>query len=155
MLAATTATTVLVEATSTVLRYHSTNLILVNRNQNCSSVQKNEVTPPWRPDAAERAARLYRLLQVLGRGPQSREALTRRFSLNVRGFYRDVETLQRLGIPITLGPRGYTLGIDLKEALGRLPFPDPGLTFAEAEQLAKGRTAAHRKLKELIGRIVK
>ncbi len=103
----------------------------------------------------ERAARLYRLLQLLGRGPRSRELLLRRLRLNVRGFYRDVETLQKLGIPITLGSRGYTLEVERGEALARLPFPDPGLTFAEAQQLSRGRTAAHRKLKQLFTQMVK
>jgi len=28
-----------------------------------------------------------------------------------------------------------------------LPFPDPGLNFRDVQQLAKGETAAHRKLK--------
>jgi predicted DNA-binding transcriptional regulator YafY len=103
----------------------------------------------------DRAARLYRLLHLLGRGPRSREVLIRRLRLNVRGFYRDLETLEKLGIHITLEPRGYTLELGLNEALALLPFPDPGLTFAEAEQLAKGRTAAHRKLKQLIAQMVK
>jgi len=103
----------------------------------------------------DRAARLYHLLQLLGRGPRGRDVLIRRLRLNVRGFYRDLETLQKLGIPITLTTRGYTLDLALNEALALLPFPDPGLTFAEAEQLAKGRTAAHRKLKQLITQMVK
>src|SRR5947209_3965718 len=103
----------------------------------------------------DRAARLYHLLQLLGRGPRSRDVLVRRLRVNVRGFYRDLESLQKLGIPITLATRGYTLGLELKEALARLPFPDPGLTFAEAEQLSKGRTAAHRKLKQLIAQMRK
>jgi predicted DNA-binding transcriptional regulator YafY len=103
----------------------------------------------------DRAARLYRLLRLLGRGPRTREVLIRRLRLNVRGFYRDLETLHKLGITITLAARGYTLVLELDEALALLPFPDPGLTFAEAEQLAKGRTAAHRKLKQLIAQMIK
>jgi hypothetical protein len=103
----------------------------------------------------DRAARLYRLLQLLGRKPYAREVLLRRLRLNVRGFYRDLETLQKLGITIGLGPRGYALGLARDEALALLPFPDPGLTFAEAEQLAKGRTAAHRKLKQFIAQMIK
>ena len=41
----------------------------------------------------------------------------------------------------------------LAEALDLLPFPDPALTLSEALQLAKGRTTAHRKLKEQIAAI--
>jgi len=103
----------------------------------------------------DRAARLYRLLRLLGRGPRSRDVLTQRLHLNVRGFYRDLEMLEKLGISVILGARGYSLALERSEALTLLPFPDPGLTFAEAEQLAKGRTAAHRKLKQLIGQMVK
>src|SRR4051812_2838084 len=97
--------------------------------------RQRKQTPVGKVVTADRAARLYRLLHFLARGPQPREALLRRFDLNVRGFYRDVETLQQLGIPITLAPRGYTLTVGLSQALARLPFPDPGLTFAEAQQL--------------------
>jgi predicted DNA-binding transcriptional regulator YafY len=118
-------------------------------------VKQRTPTPAGKLVTADRAARLYRLLSLLGRGPQARETLTRRLGLNVRGFYRDLATLQTLGIAITLAARGYKLEGHLNEALTRLPFPDPGLTFAEAQQLAKGRTAAHRKLKHLIDQIVK
>ena len=38
-----------------------------------------------------RAARLYRLLTLLGTGPQTRGFLLRRLKLDVRGFYRDLE----------------------------------------------------------------
>ena len=50
--------------------------------------------------------------------------------------------------------RRYALGVALKEVLERLPFPDPGLTLGEAMLLAKGRTAAHRKLKQQVKHIV-
>jgi hypothetical protein len=47
----------------------------------------------------------------------------------------------------------YALTEPAGEAIARLPFPDPRLTLGEARQLAKGRSAAHRKLQELIRRI--
>ena len=102
---------------------------------------------------AERAARLYRLLQLLGKGPQSREALTRRLRLDVRGFYRDLELLRASGIDVPLREGRYTLQEKVDQATARLPFPDPRLTLGEASQLAKGRTLAHRKLKEQIAQI--
>ena len=40
-------------------------------------------------------------------------------------------------------------------AIAGLPFPDPVLTLGEAQQLAKGRSPAARKLKKQIDRIVK
>lgn len=102
----------------------------------------------------ERAARLYRLLQLLGRGPQTRETLTRRLRLDVRGFYRDLELLRSSGINVPLRAHRYSLDDPLEEALASLPFPDPRLTLGEATQLARGRSAAHRKLKGQIERIV-
>jgi hypothetical protein len=41
----------------------------------------------------------------------------------------------------------YVLEGSAADAQARLPFPDPGLTLGEAQQLAKGRSVTHRKLK--------
>ena len=69
-------------------------------------------------------------------------------AIDVRGFYRDLEALRGLGVEIVFADDNrYSLVIDLDEALARLPFPDPGLNFRDVQQLAKGETAAHRKLK--------
>ncbi len=95
---------------------------------------------------AERAARLYRLVRFLGAAPQTRAMLLRRLSLNIRGFYRDLEVLRSAGITITLENGRYALSDKPAEAIERLPFPDPGLTLGEARQLARGRGAAHRKI---------
>jgi hypothetical protein len=101
-----------------------------------------------------RASRLFRMIQELGKGPQPRAVLIRKLRLDVRGFYRDLELLRAAGLTISLRNRHYALQIDVKEATAHLPFPDPRLTLGEALQLAKGRTRAHRKLKEQISRIV-
>jgi predicted DNA-binding transcriptional regulator YafY len=99
-----------------------------------------------------RAARLYRLLTLLGAGPQTRNFLLRRLKIDVRGFYRDLETLGLLGIDITAtgDETRYTLVGELDEALAKLPFPDPGLNVRDALQLSNGSTAAHRKLKQRV-----
>jgi hypothetical protein len=98
---------------------------------------------------AQRAARLFRLLSLVGDGPQTRQQLLRRLKLDVRGFYRDLESLRGLGIDIHTGDDSrYALSNNLEDALARLPFPDPGLNFRDVQQLAKGETAAHRKLKQ-------
>jgi biotin operon repressor len=100
---------------------------------------------------AQRAARLYRLLTLLEDGPQTRQQLLRRLKLDIRGFYRDLESLRELGIEIhTSDDNRYGLLSKLEDALARLPFPDPGLNFRDVQQLAKGDTAAHRKLKQRI-----
>jgi predicted DNA-binding transcriptional regulator YafY len=104
---------------------------------------------------AERAARLYRLLKLLGQRPQTRDTLCDRLRLTVRGFYRDLEQLRGAGVRIDLRQTTYHLHGSVAQALDRLPFhPDPPLTLGEAMQLARGRTAAHRKLKEQITAIV-
>jgi hypothetical protein len=99
---------------------------------------------------AERAGRLFRLVTLLGQRPQTRDQLTRRLGLGVRDFYRDLNTLEKIGIGVVLEAGRYRLTLAVAKALSLLPFPDPGLTLGEAERLAKGRTAAHQKLPERI-----
>ena len=109
--------------------------------------------PESRTVTANRAARLVRLLQVLARGPQSREALTRLLHCDVRSFYRDLVLLRGAGIELSLVRSRYALE-NGGDAIARLPFPDPGLTLGEARQLARGRTEAHRKLKSQLDQIM-
>jgi hypothetical protein len=96
---------------------------------------------------ADRAARLYRLVKLLGRRPQPRHVLCAQLALTVRSFYRYLELLREVGIGVELVDSTYRLRGTVAQALDKLPFPDPGLTFGDVLQLAKGRTAAHRKLK--------
>jgi predicted DNA-binding transcriptional regulator YafY len=103
---------------------------------------------------AERAARLYRLLKLLGGGPRTRTFLTRQLHLDIRGFYRDLELLRSAGIDLPLNEGRYTIDEPIAGAVARLPFPDPRLTLGEAMQLAKGRSPAHAKLKKQINAIV-
>ncbi len=117
--------------------------------------KKRNATPAATSVTAERAARLHKLLTLLGKGPQTRTTLTRRLKLGVRGFYRDLDVLRKFGISVDLVKRRYALSDNLADALERLPFPDPGLTLGEARQLAKGRTKAHKKLKDQISQIEK
>src|SRR5438552_3327299 len=71
-----------------------------------------------------RAARLYRLLLLLGNGAQTRGFLLRRLRIDIRGFYRDVEALRTLGIEVIAGEdTKYTLAGNLDDALEKLPFP--------------------------------
>ncbi len=99
----------------------------------------------------QRAARLYRLLTHLSEGPQTRRRLLSRLKVDVRGFYRDLESLRGLGIDIVTGlDNRYLLVGTLDNALARLPFPDPGLNVREALQLANGSTPAHRKLRQRV-----
>jgi predicted DNA-binding transcriptional regulator YafY len=104
---------------------------------------------------AERAARLYRLLQFIRRGPQTRKALTRYLRHDVRSFYRDLDLLRTCGIDLPFRGGRYCLSETVTAAIARLPFPDPVLTLGEAQELAKGRNLAQRKLKQQITWIIK
>jgi hypothetical protein len=92
------------------------------------------------------------MLTLLADKPLGRDVLARKLGLDVRGFYRDLELLRASGIEVRLTQGRYLLDGDAGEAAARLPFPDPLLTLGEARALAKGKTAAHRKLREQLGR---
>jgi predicted DNA-binding transcriptional regulator YafY len=104
--------------------------------------------------SVERTARLYRLLRLLGKGPQTRTALMRGLGLDIRGFYRDLELLRQAGVVIGIEWKRYLIQGTLESALAALPFPDPRLTLGEARRLAVGQTPAHRKVRELLEAIV-
>jgi hypothetical protein len=117
--------------------------------------------PKARPESAsrtvtpERAIRLHRLLKLLATGSQTRASVKRLLRLDVRGFYRDLEVLREAGIAIQLENARYSFAGVLADAVASLPFPDPHLTLGEAQQLARGRTRAHRRLKEQVAAIVR
>src|SRR5262249_46070940 len=100
------------------------------------------------PVTLERAGRLYRLLNLIGRKPQTRDALAKALKLGIRGFYRDLEALREAHIDVVLRDRRYSLAGKLSDAVSRLPFPDPGLTLGEATQLARGKSKAHQRLQQ-------
>jgi hypothetical protein len=126
---------------------HTEDGMAKNRSTHASA-QAKTVTP-------ERAARLYRLIKTLKQKPQTRDYLRRRLRLDLRGFYRDLELLREAGIDLPLINRRYVLPERANHVLIRLPFPDPRLTLGEAIQLAKGRSKAHKKLKQIIDQIEK
>ena len=103
----------------------------------------------------ERSKRLFHLLKLLGAGPLSRATLTRKLRLGVRGFYRDLEVLRAVGIEVQLTKGKYVLDEEVASAAERLPFPDPMLNLGEARLLTKGRSKAHRKLRDLLEEIEK
>lgn len=112
--------------------------------------------PGERPGVTpERFSRLHKLVSYLGEGPKTRERLTTHLGLDVRGFYRDLEVLRAFGVEVVLSGGQYSLAGSQEEALARLPYPDPHLTLGELQQLAKGRTEAHRKIREQIEQLLK
>jgi hypothetical protein len=113
--------------------------------------KKRTPGPGDRPSVtAEVYSRLYRLVNLLAEASRTRADLTRRLRVDLRKFYRDLEALRGLGVPVAVTEGRYRLGEDVAAALNRLPFPDPHLTLGEVRLLVKGRTAAHRRLKELL-----
>jgi hypothetical protein len=115
--------------------------------------QASRETASERSVTEERAVRLYRLLQLLAEGPQTRGNLTKRLRLDIRGFYRDLEMLRLAGIAVSMDESRYSLDRDWEEAVALLPLPDPRLTLGEARVLAKGQGKAHRKLRDYLARI--
>jgi hypothetical protein len=60
-----------------------------------------------------------------------------------------LEALRELKIPVEIGEdHRYALKGTLEEALSRLPFPDPQLTFSDVADLAQGSGPAHEKLRK-------
>ena len=97
--------------------------------------------------APHRAARLFRLLTLLGGRAQSRPGLLKKLRVDLRSFYRDIEYLRGLGVDITAAHGGYVLSAALDDALGRLPFPDPGLSVRDVMHLLNGSISAKKKLR--------
>ena len=97
----------------------------------------------------ERASRLYRLVKILAESPVGRAQLVKRLKVGLRTFYRDVDLLRECAIEIETQRGGYRLGCSLDEALLRVPFPDPELTFGEIVILMKGRSGSHVKVRKL------
>jgi hypothetical protein len=102
-----------------------------------------------------RAARLYGFVALLGIEPRQREEILQGLQIGLRTFYRELELLRRCGIKIRLKERLYTLTSTADEAEGRLPFPDPQLSFAEMSELAAGTSPAAKRLAEMLEQVVR
>ena len=102
----------------------------------------------------QRAARLCKLLRLLRDGPQTCTMLIRRLPARCARLLSRSGMAAPFGIAVLMANSRYHLEEDAEKVIARLPFPDPQLTLGEAMLLAKGRTAAHRKLKEQISRII-
>ena len=103
----------------------------------------------------DRVERLLRLLRLLADERPARDTVLKKLKQHLRGFYRDLDALRDAGIEVDQVAGRYQLKRPLAEAVERLPFPDPNLTIGEARHLAKGRTSAHRKLKQQLGSFAK
>lgn len=101
-----------------------------------------------------RAARLHRLVRFLATTPRSREAILSELQIGLRTFYRELELLKRCGVKVQQKTKAYHLLATAEQAEGRLPFPDPQLSFAEMAELARGPGEAARRLAELLESVI-
>jgi predicted DNA-binding transcriptional regulator YafY len=101
-----------------------------------------------------RAARLHRLVMLLVEGPRSRESILAALAIGLRTFYRELELLNRCGVKIQQKQKLYTLLSTASQAEGRLPFPDPQLSFAEMQELARCPGDAGKRLATLLASVV-
>jgi hypothetical protein len=117
----------------------------------------NPANPRRRPSVhitLQRAARLHRLVRVLATSPQNRASLLSDLRIGLRTFYRELELLKRCGVKIRHKNKLYDLVPTAAEALGRLPFPDPQLSFAEMAELAQCPCPAGKRLAELLASVI-
>src|SRR5262245_47574418 len=114
-------------------------------------------SPRRRPSAhitLPRAARLHRLVRLLAETPRNRMAVLSELRIGVRTFYREWELLRRCGVRVRQRSRFYSLLTTAEQAEGRLPFPDPQLSFAEMAELAQCECAAGRRLGALLTEVI-
>jgi predicted DNA-binding transcriptional regulator YafY len=101
-----------------------------------------------------RAARLHRLVMLLAESPRTREEVLTSLGIGLRTFYRELELLHRCGVKIQHRNKRYVLQGTAAQAEGRLPFPDPQLSFAEMAELAKCPGQAGQRLAELLEAVI-
>lgn len=101
-----------------------------------------------------RAARLHRLVTLLAQGPRGRNEILATMRVGLRTFYRELVLLKRCGVKVRHKAKLYQLMHTAAEAEGRLPFPDPQLSFAEMAELAQCDCAAGKRLGELLAWVI-
>ena len=109
---------------------------------------------PTVPITSPRAARLYRLVHFLAEAPRNRPAVVSELQIGVRTFYRELQVLKRCGVKVRQRSKLYVLMATAEEAEGRLPLPDPQLSFAEMAELARCNCPAGRRLADLFAEVI-
>jgi hypothetical protein len=102
----------------------------------------------------QRAARLHRLVRFLAETSRARGAILSDLRIGLRTFYRELELLKRCGVKVRHKTKLYHLVPTAAEAEGRLPFPDPQLSFAEMAELAQCPCSAGKRLAELLATVI-
>jgi hypothetical protein len=101
----------------------------------------------------QRASRLHRLVTFLAREPRTRPAILSDLRVGLRTFYRELELLKKCGVKVRHKQKLYHLVPTAAEAEGRLPFPDPQLSFAEMAELAGCDCPAGRRLSQMLATV--
>jgi predicted DNA-binding transcriptional regulator YafY len=91
---------------------------------------------------------------LLAEHARSRESILAELGIGLRTFYRELELLKRCGVKIQQKNKLYTLLSTAAQAEGRLPFPDPQLSFAEMEELARSPGEAGKRLAALLASVI-
>jgi hypothetical protein len=118
----------------------------------------NPAKPHRRPSVhitLQRASRLHRLVRFLAENPRDRSAILSVLRIGLRTFYRELDLLNRCGVKVRHQTKLYHLVPTAVEAEGRLPFPDPQLSFAEMAELAQCPCPAGKRLAELLAAVIK
>jgi hypothetical protein len=90
----------------------------------------------------------------LGEQPRSRDSVLSALGIGLRTFYRELELLHRCGVRIQMKEKLYTLMTTAEQAEGRLPFPDPQLSFAEMAELSRHPGAAAERLARMLASVI-
>jgi hypothetical protein len=90
----------------------------------------------------------------LASAARSRDAILADLRIGLRTFYRELELLKRCGVPVQQKEKSYRLMATAEQAEGRLPFPDPQLSFAEMAELARCPGEAGRRLAEMLQNVI-
>lgn len=105
---------------------------------------------PWIHITRRRASRLHALVRLLEERPRPRDEILKALEIGLRTFYRELDLLKRRGVKIRHKDRLYSLAADPRDPAGKLPFPDPQLSFAEIAELARCDCDAGRRLAALL-----
>jgi hypothetical protein len=81
-------------------------------------------------------------------------AILSELRIGLRTFYRELELLKRCGVKVRQRSKLYFLLATAEQAEGRLPFPDPPLSFAEMAELAQCDCTAGRRLAALLAEVI-
>ncbi len=101
----------------------------------------------------QRAERLHRLVVFLAETPRTRAVILSELRIGLRTFYRELDLLKRCGVKVRHKTKRYLLLATAAQAEGRLPFPDPQLSFAEMAELAQCDCPAGARLAELLASV--